>query len=108
MKWNVFIPYLLTMAGVTYLVRALPFVLVQKKIKNRFINSFLHYIPYTVLTAMTLPAIFYATDSLLSAIPALLVAIILAFRGRSLIVVAIGACLTVLAIELLLPFLPIL
>ena len=54
-----FLPYLLVMAGVTYLIRALPFVLVNKKIENRFLNSFLYYIPYTVLAAMTFPAILY-------------------------------------------------
>ena len=56
-----FLPYLLVMAGVTYLIRALPFVLVNKKIENRFLNSFLYYIPYTVLAAMTFPAILTAT-----------------------------------------------
>lgn len=57
-----FLPYLLVMAGVTYLIRALPFVLVNKKIENRFLNSFLYYIPYTVLAAMTFPAILYGTN----------------------------------------------
>lgn len=101
MKYSEFIPYLLVMAGVTYLIRALPFVLVKKKIENRFLNAFLHYVPYTVLTAMTIPAIFTATESPLSAIPAFLVAVVLALRKKSLIVVALGACVTVLIIELL-------
>ena len=49
------------MAIVTYLIRAIPLVLVKHKIKNKFFNSFLYYIPYTVLAAMTIPAIFTAT-----------------------------------------------
>ena len=53
-----FFAYLIVMAGVTYLIRMIPFVLVKEKIKNRFILSFLHYIPYAVLTVMTIPAIF--------------------------------------------------
>lgn len=63
-----FIIYLLIMSGSTYLIRALPFALVKKKIKNRFLQSVLYYIPYAVLTAMTIPAIFTATGSLYSAI----------------------------------------
>ena len=55
------------MAGTTYLLRAVPFALVRKKIQNTFIRSFLHYIPYAVLTAMTVPAIFYAVDAPLAA-----------------------------------------
>ena len=66
-----FLPYLLVMAGVTYLIRALPFVLVNKKIENRFLNSFLYYIPYTVLAAMTFPAILYGTNHMISAIAGL-------------------------------------
>ena len=59
--------YLLILAGSTYLIRALPFALLRKKIKNRFIRSFLHYIPTAVLAAMTFPASLYATGSILSA-----------------------------------------
>ena len=71
--------YLLVMAGVTYLVRMLPLVLIKKKIQNRFLLSFLHYIPYTVLSAMTVPAIFYATESPIAAVFGFVVAMILAF-----------------------------
>ena len=56
MDFMSFVPYLIVMAGVTYLIRVIPFVLINKKIENRFINSFLYYIPYTVLSAMTFPA----------------------------------------------------
>ena len=71
----------------------------KHKIKNKFFNSFLYYIPYTVLAAMTIPAIFTATGSLLSAIAGLVVAVILAYQRKSLIVVAIGACAAVFIIE---------
>ena len=55
--------YLLVMFGVTYLIRVLPFVAFHKKIENRYVRSFLAYIPYTVLGAMTFPAVLYATGS---------------------------------------------
>lgn len=96
-----FLPYLVVMAGVTYLIRVIPFVLINKKIENKFINSFLYYIPYTVLTAMTFPAILYATGSLVSAIAGLLVAVLIAYKGKGLLTVAVGACLAVLIVELI-------
>ena len=102
MDFMKFLPYLLVMAGVTYLVRAVPFILINKKIENRFINSFLYYIPYTVLAAMTFPAILYATGNIVSAIAGLLVAIVISFRGRSLIIVAVGACAAVFITEAIL------
>ena len=97
-----FLPDLLVMAGVTYLVRVVPFILINKKIENRFINSFLYYIPYTVLAAMTFPAILYATGNIVSAVAGLLVAIVISFRGRSLIIVAVGACAAVFITEAIL------
>lgn len=93
--------YLLVMAGVTYLVRMLPLVLVRGRIKNAFLLSFLHYIPYAVLTAMTVPAMLYATDSRLSAAAGTLTAILLALRGRTLVQTAAGSCGVALAVELL-------
>ena len=96
-----FLPHLLVMAGVTYLIRAVPFTIINKKIENRFINSFLYYIPYSVLTAMTFPAILYATGNMTSAGAGLVVAVFLAFRRKSLLIVAVGACAAVLATELL-------
>lgn len=101
MDFMTFLPYLIVMAGATYLIRVIPFVLINKKIENRFINSFLYYIPYTVLSAMTFPAILYATGSLVSAIAGLVAAILLAYRGKGLVVVAIGACAAVLVVELI-------
>ncbi|MBO7217797.1 MAG: AzlD domain-containing protein [Clostridia bacterium] len=91
-----FFLYLLVMAGVTYLVRMLPLVLIKRKIKNRFLLSFLHYIPYTVLSAMTVPAIFYATDSPIAALVGFIVALALAFFEKGLVVVAALSSVAVL------------
>ena len=102
MNLSVFFWYLFLMAGSTYLIRAVPFVLVKKKIENRFIRSFLHYIPYAVLTAMTIPAVFFATDYILSAALGVAVSIVLALRNKSLTVVALFACLAVFLSELIL------
>lgn len=93
--------YLLILAGSTYLIRAVPFAAVRKKIKNRFIQSFLHYIPYTVLTAMTIPAVLYATDYVWSAAAGLVAAVIAAWGKRSLTQVAAAACSAVFLVELL-------
>ena len=105
MDYRVFIPYLLVMALVTYLIRVIPLVMIKKKITNRFFRSFLYYVPYTVLSAMTFPAILHATDHMVSAAAAFAAAIILALYDRSLIVVAVGACSCVFLVELVLQFL---
>lgn len=97
---NFFI-YLAVTAGVTYLVRALPLVLVKGKLKNRFVLSFLHYIPYAVLSVMTVPAIFYATGERLSAAVGFGVAVLLSLLNKSLLTVAAAACGAVLAVQLL-------
>ena len=94
--------YLLILAGSTYLIRALPFALLQKKITNRFVRSFLHYIPFSVLSAMTLPAALYATGNILSAAAGLLVGGIFAVKGKGLTLVAVISCITALVVELLL------
>lgn len=99
-----FFLYLLTMAGVTYLIRMLPLVLVKKKIKNRFVLSFLYYVPYAVLSAMTVPAIFFATQNIISATAGFVVAIILSFRNKSLLSVAAFACFAVFVCELAIGF----
>ena len=83
--------YILVMAGVTYLIRMIPFTLFRRKIKSRFIRSFLYYIPYAVLSAMTIPAIFYSTGSLASALVGTAVALALAWLRQPLIVVALAA-----------------
>ena len=95
-----FFIYLAVTAGVTYLVRALPLVLMKGRIKNRFVLSFLHYIPYAVLSVMTVPAIFYATGDLVSAGVGFAVAVVLALLNKSLLTVAAAACGAVLAVQL--------
>ncbi len=107
MAFTLFLPYLIVMAGVTYLVRVIPFVSVRHKIKNSFINSFLYYIPYSVLAAMTVPAILYATGTVISAAAGLITAVLLAVRKQSLIVVALGACLVVFVVEVILGCIPL-
>ncbi|MEG1741724.1 MAG: AzlD domain-containing protein [Acetivibrio sp.] len=101
MKQENFWIYLIIMAGTTYFIRVIPFILCRGKVKSRFLKSFLAYVPYTVLGAMTFPAIFYATTTLYSAIAGLIITIIQALRKKSLIVVALSACITVFLIELL-------
>ena len=96
-----FLIYLAVTAGVTYLVRAIPLVLVRGKIKNRFVLSFLHYIPYAVLSVMTVPAIFHATGDRLSATAGFVMAVLLSLWNRSLLTVAAAACGSVLAVQLL-------
>ena len=85
--------YIIVMAGVTYFIRMIPFTFFNKKIKSRFIRSFLIYIPYAVLSAMTIPAIFYSTGDIITAVAGTVVAITLAFFNCPLIVVALAASL---------------
>ena len=98
--------YIFVMAGVTYLIRMLPLTLIQKKITNIYIRSFLYYIPYACLTAMTFPAILYATKSPVSGAAGLLTAVILALRKKSLITVAGFACIAVFIVERILGLFP--
>ncbi len=102
---NNFWIYLAIMAGVTYLVRMIPMVLVKKQIKNKYLLSFLHYIPYAVLSVMTVPACFYATGNYISAAVGVLAAGLLAWYNKSLIVVAAGASAGALLTELIMKFL---
>ncbi|HCA21358.1 MAG TPA: branched-chain amino acid transporter, partial [Lachnospiraceae bacterium] len=74
MEIKTFLIYLAVIAGSTYLIRVIPFVLVNRKLTNRYVRSFLYYIPYAVLAAMTVPAAFYATRSVISAISGIVVA----------------------------------
>ncbi len=91
------------MAVTTYLIRMIPFAFFRKKIKNRYIKSFLYYIPYTVLSALTMPSVFYATGDIPSAALGTLVAVILAYKKCPLVVVALCAALTSYATMLILP-----
>ena len=97
--------YVLVMAVTTYLIRALPLTLFKKTIRSRFLRSFLHYVPTACLTAMTFPAILTATDHMISGAAGLLVGILLAFKNKSLIVVAVASCAAVFLVEQLIRFL---
>ena len=92
--------YIGIMALVTYLIRVLPLTLTRKEIKNRTIRSFLYYVPYVTLAVMTFPAILSATGSIYSAWAALIVGVLLAFKGRSLFQVAVFSCIVVFVLEL--------
>ena len=94
---KIFIPLLIVMALTTYLVRMIPFALFRKKLEKPSLKAFFDYIPYTVLSAMTFPAILYSTGSFIAAVIGFGTALILGFFERSLITVAVGACLASLA-----------
>lgn len=87
------------MALTTYAIRMLPLVLFRKKLKNPFLQSFLYYIPYAVLAAMTIPAIFSSTSSIWSAVAGFIAAFIVSYLGKSLMPVALTACAAVFAVE---------
>ncbi len=101
---NVYI-YILVMAGVTYLIRMLPLVLFKKEITSPFIKSFLYYVPYACLAAMTFPAILTATSAgIISGAAALIVALIVAYKEKSLLTVAVCACAAVFIAERIMEF----
>ena len=104
MQHNVYI-YIAVMAMVTYLIRTLPLTLVRREIKNVYVRSFLYYVPYVTLTVMTFPAILDATGSPAAGLLALVVGILAAYFGMSLLQVAITCCGVVLLAEWLLPLL---
>ena len=83
--------YIAVMASVTYLIRMLPFTFFRREIKSRFLKSFLYYIPYAVLAAMTIPAIFYSTGSFVTAAAGTAVALVMAWFDLPLIAVALAA-----------------
>ena len=91
--------YILVMAMTTYLIRAVPLTLMKRPFRNRFLQSFLHYVPTACLAAMTFPAILYATDHLISGVVGLAVGVVLALKKKGLIVVAIASCAAVLLME---------
>ena len=103
MKPDIYL-YILVMAGVTYLIRVLPLALAKKEITNPFIKSFLFYVPYACLAAMTFPAILYATSSMVSAAVGFVVALIAAYKEKSLLTVALLACAAVFIAERILVF----
>ena len=93
--------YIAIVALVTYLVRVLPLTLIRREIKNRFIRSFLYYVPYVTLAVMTFPAIVHATDSIWSGVAALVVGVLVAWFSGNLFLVALSACGVVFLVELL-------
>lgn len=94
--------YILTMWGVTYLIRVLPLTLIKKPIRNRFIRSFLYYVPYATLAVMTFPAIVEATQSPIAGALALATGVVLAWLGAGLFPVAVSCCAVVLVAEMFL------
>ena len=96
--------YILTMALTTYLIRVLPLTIFRKPIRSRFLRSFLHYVPYACLTAMTFPAILTSTATIFSGAAALIVAVVLAYRGKSLLTVSLAASAAVMVTEWILAF----
>ena len=101
MAYKVYL-YILVMAAVTFLIRAIPLTLIRGEIQNAALRSFLHYVPYVTLAVMTFPAILSATASVWSALAGFIIAVTIAYCGGSLFKVAIGASLTVFIFELFL------
>ena len=91
--------YILVCAGVSLLIRELPLTLIRKPIKNRFLRSFLYYVPYVTLAVMTFPAILHATSSPVAGLAALVLGIVAAWFGANLFQVAVGCCAVVLILE---------
>ncbi|MBQ6720329.1 MAG: AzlD domain-containing protein [Oscillospiraceae bacterium] len=87
------------MAVTTYLIRVIPLTIFRKPIRSRFLRSFLHYVPYACLTAMTFPAILTSTATIISGAAALIVAVVLAYRGKSLLTVSLAASAAVMITE---------
>ena len=100
MKTSYIILGMVVMSLTTYLIRVTPMVVFRKKITNRFVRSFLYYVPYAVLAAMTFPAIFSCTGSQLSAIVGCVVAVALAWFNRGLLTVAVGAVAAVYVVHM--------
>ena len=91
--------YIFAMALTTYLIRMLPLAVFRKPIRSRFVKSFLYYVPYACLTAMTFPSILSSTETMLSGAAALVIAVVLAYRGKSLLTVSVAASAAVMATE---------
>ena len=103
MQNNIYI-YILVMAVVTYLIRMLPLAIWRKEITSPFVKSFLFYVPYACLAAMTFPAILSATTSVISGAVGFAVALYLAYKERSLLTVALSACAAVFVVERVMVF----
>ena len=101
MRGNVWI-YIAVMAGVSFAVRALPLTLIRKRIQNRFLRSFLYYVPYVTLAVMTFPAIVTATQVPLAGALALCAGVVLAWLGAGLFPVSVACCAVVFVVEMIL------
>ena len=101
MKTSYILLCIAAMAVTTYLIRVLPMVIFRKKITNVWVRSFLYYVPYAVLAAMTFPAAFYSTGSTLGAVLGTLVAIVLAYFNKGLLTVAVGAAAMAFVVQIL-------
>ena len=86
-------------AIVSFVMRVIPLVFCKEKIKNKFINSFLYYVPYAVMTSITIPAIFTSTSSVISATIGALITIVLCFLGQGMLVNAVVTVIAVYVIE---------
>ena len=98
MKHSILI-YIIVMAVVTYLIRVLPLILLKKEITSPFIKSFLYYVPFACLAAMTFPAILYEPNLFIAGVAGFVTALILSYFEQSLIVVALAACAAVYIVE---------
>lgn len=101
MAWDTFFIYVLVMAGVTYLIRMLPLAAIRGKVKSRFVQAFLYYVPYAVLGAMTIPAVFSSTGNLPGAIAGVVVAVVLGWLNKGLLTVAAAACVVAYVVSML-------
>ena len=100
MAWGTFFTYVLVMAGVTYLIRMLPLAAIRGKVRSKFVQAFLYYVPYAVLGAMTIPAVFSSTGNLSGAIAGVVVAVVLGWLNKGLLTVAAAACATAYLVSL--------
>ena len=98
MNHNIWL-YIAVMAAVCYAIRVLPLTLLRRRIQNRFLRSFLYYVPYVTLSVMTFPSIVEATRSPVAGAAALLLGVLLAWMGAGLFPVAVSCCATVFVLE---------
>ena len=108
MDFKTFLIYLVVMAGVTYLIRVVPFVLFRNELKNERVKMFFNYVPYAVLAAMTIPSIFSATQCIVSAAVGTGVAVILGWFRKSLLTVALFSCIAVFVTEYIMNYMGLL
>ncbi|WP_164995852.1 AzlD domain-containing protein [Miniphocaeibacter massiliensis] len=99
---NIYI-YILIMATVTYLIRAIPLTLIRKQIKNNFIKSFLYYVPFVTLSVIIFPDILYTTNSIFASITAFIIGIILSVKNLNMIITSVCMCLIVYILDFIIP-----